>query len=647
MAKTKRFPRKQASDVSVHRIGIATGLSVTIAFVVIFSALGFSGQAADKQSASNDPKAIQADSQPSASIHRSRKLQSSRTGAGQLAARKPVARRVPSTSNAAGDHVALLRQLLTQQQLQIAAQQKQIAELRGAIEEQKHLLEAATKGSQAETLQARNLDQVATLLPVIPAAAPATTKGDAVPAPAPRSPRPEAVTQDQMQGYVQRVDQLSKVVDTTITSLAGFKLGGDFRLRLDAAVRASNSFAGPYQNVRGNYRMRFNLDKALNDQISFHLQLGSGLANNPLTYNTGFGGFAARGPLFIGEAWASYHSNSNLDLLGGRIPELFADDSRFLFKEDIRFDGFQENFKIPAGSNPLGITRVELRAGQYILTNPNVPVLPSAKACAAAPAQVITKLPATIITAAALPTNCAYLSAGYLPGGKVRDADLFHQGFAVFGDLKPGWHHLFVLDVQWYRNQNQIALAATAAGAPLVVGAIYGTSSFLPITGTGTATTTPGGATFTAPHFQVAHVKYRIGYDGWKVKDHEMPAYLEFHAARNVGTSFLNNAVMGIASFGDTKKAGDVRLLYGYAIKEGNSMISEVTDDYLGTNTSVNMRTHEIRFDVGLSRFLAWQNYLYIQNEISGNDAARHFFVPIPTGTATQYRLQSQLQFKF
>ncbi len=63
MAKTKRFPRKQASDVSVDRMGIATGLPVTIALVVIFSALAFSGQAADKQSAPIDPEAIQADSQ--------------------------------------------------------------------------------------------------------------------------------------------------------------------------------------------------------------------------------------------------------------------------------------------------------------------------------------------------------------------------------------------------------------------------------------------------------------------------------------------------------------------------------------------------------------------------------------------------------
>ncbi len=188
-------------------------------------------------------------------------------------------------------------------------------------------------------------------------------------------------------------------------------------------------------------------------------------------------------------------------MVGGRLPELFADDSRFLFKEDIRFDGFQETFKIPTGHNALGISRMELRAGQYILTNPNVPVLPSANglhrrarsgdyiSCRRPSPQPVTP-----------PASCAYLNAGYLSGQKMRDADLFHQGFAFYADIKPGWHHQFAGDLQWYRNQNQIALAATTAGAPVVVGAAYTVrAGFLPIPGTGTATTTPGGAIFTAP----------------------------------------------------------------------------------------------------------------------------------------------------
>jgi hypothetical protein len=50
---------------------------------------------------------------------------------------------------------------------------------------------------------------------------------------------------------------------------------------------------------------------------------------------------------------------------------------------------------------------------------------------------------------------------------------------------------------------------------------------------------------------------------------------------------------------------------------------------------------------LGLTHFLAWQNYLYIQNPVSGNDPARHLYVPYPVGAATQYRVQSQIQFKF
>jgi len=543
---------------------------------------------------------------------------------------KPSAGAVTQESKAARpDRVSALQDQLSRQQDQLAAQQEQIAALRQALEAQRQLLERALAGSRAGTPAIPNLGQVASLAPAIPSGALANGNGagSLMATPKPAGPVP----QESMRGYVERVDELSKTMNTTVASLAGFKFSGDFRLRFDSTDRSSNKVAGPTQNNRGNYRMRFNVDKPLTDQLSFHFQLGSGLMNNPLTFNTDFGGFATRGPIFLGEAWGSYHPNSNVDLVGGRLPELFADDSRFLFKEDIRFDGFQENFKIPIGSNPLGITRVEVRAGQYILTNPNVQVLPSAKTCASASA----------------PATCAYLSAGYLPGQNVRDADMFHQGIAFYADLKPGWHHQFGADLQWYRNPNQIALAATTAGAPVVIGPQFGTTSISAVPGTGTATTTPGGAMFTAQHFEVAHLKYRIGYDGWKVGDHEMPAYIEFHGARNVGIGYLNNAVMGLVSFGDTKKAGDVRLLYAYGMKEANSMISEVTDDYFGTNSGVNMRTHEIRVDLGLNRFLAWQNLFFIQNEISGNNAARHFYVPLQPGAATQYRLQTQLQFKF
>ena len=610
----------------------AIRLTMQVMFVGVLLAFCFSLQAADRSTQSADREIKGVNSQPT-HVNKGEK---------------------PPAAGAASDEVAVLKQQLELQQKQMEIQQKHMEQLEAALAEQKELLTRtvtalqANQTSQGTAASPPALGQVASLVPVIPSGTPHGGDLGGGPPLAQKSPDPVSqANEPSTQSYVEKVDSLSKSVNTTLAYLAGFRFSGDFRLRFDTAPRTGTNYAGQVHNVRANYRARFNIDKALNDQLSFHFQVASGTANNPLTYNTDFAGFAARGPIFIGEAWASFHPTSNIDLLGGRLPELYADDSRFLFKEDIRFDGFQENFKVPVGSNALGITRFEVRAGQYVLTNPNVPALPSAKACTPAPPQVITSLPATITPPASLPPNCAYLAAGYRPGGKVGDADLFHQGFGIYGDLKPGWHHHFIADLQWYRNQNQIALATTAAGAQVVIGPLYSTSSFLPIGGTGTATTTPGGATFTAPEFQVLHGRYRLEYDGWKVKSHEMPAYLEFHAARNVGVGFLRNAVMGIASIGDTQKAGDVRLLYAFALKEGNSMISEVTDDYLGTLSGVNIRTHEIRFDLGLTHFLAWQNYLYIQDPVSGNDPARHFYVPYPVGAATQYRVQSQIQFKF
>jgi hypothetical protein len=50
---------------------------------------------------------------------------------------------------------------------------------------------------------------------------------------------------------------------------------------------------------------------------------------------------------------------------------------------------------------------------------------------------------------------------------------------------------------------------------------------------------------------------------------------------------------------------------------------------------------------VGLAKFLQWQNILYIQKEISGNDPARNFYVPIPAGAGTQYRAETQLFVNF
>jgi hypothetical protein len=104
---------------------------------------------------------------------------------------------------------------------------------------------------------------------------------------------------------------------------------------------------------------------------------------------------------------------------------------------------------------------------------------------------------------------------------------------------------------------------------------------------------------------------------------------------------------MGTLNVGQVKKFGDVRFLYIFGYKQANALISQVTDDDLGTGTGVNIRTHNIRVDLGLTKFLQWQNLLFIQDELSGNDPRRNFFVPVQKGTNTAYRVQSQFQFTF
>ena len=105
---------------------------------------------------------------------------------------------------------------------------------------------------------------------------------------------------------------------------------------------------------------------------------------------------------------------------------------------------------------------------------------------------------------------------------------------------------------------------------------------------------------------------------------------------------------MATLNAGQIRKAGDVRLLYFYAVKDANSMISQFTDDHLGTNSGVNVRVHSMRGSTwALARFLQWQNTFYIQNEISRNDPARHFYVPVQEGTATQYRFESNIFVSF
>jgi hypothetical protein len=415
--------------------------------------------------------------------------------------------------------------------------------------------------------------------------------------------------------------------ETAPRSFGPFRFGGDFRLRLDGIVRPAYNSANPgqpslphAQNIRGRYRFRFNMDADMNPAVSFHAQLATGPANNPLTLDQDFAATIAHHPFLINEAWIDIHPKKGFSLQGGKVQEVFADNLRFLFDDDITFNGFNERFSHEFKKPVAGFRRIEFRAGQYIFSNPNVAVV--------------------------TPGNLG--PTGAVIGSTGRAAQMFHQGVILEQGLSSKASQQFEADVQVFRNPNQIQFASTAAGVPIIVQNGLGITLSGPIPGTGNATTTSGGAIYSARNFQVTRLTYRLDYTGLKSARQEYPLTLNLQVARNVGTGQpQRDAMLANVKIGRIKGRWDQSFLYMFGIKGANSMISQLTDDDLGTSSGVNIRSHFFRFDLGLAKGIQLQNLLFIQNELSNSGQFPNFFVPMGAYTPRQYRFQEQILFIF
>jgi hypothetical protein len=199
-----------------------------------------------------------------------------------------------------------------------------------------------------------------------------------------------------------------------------------------------------------------------------------------------------------------------------------------------------------------------------------------------------------------------------------------------------------------YRNPNQIALASTANGVVLLIQPGIGLALSGPLPGTGTATTTPGGAIYTARSFKVARLTYRLNYAGFERDGHMYPVTFNVQFARNVGVGIAErDAWLAAAQVGKITKRGDMSFLYLFSSKGANSLISQVTDDDLGTGTGVNIRTNHFRFEYGLAKKVTLQSLFFIQNQIRNSGDFPNFFVPLGAFAPRTYRLQQQLVFSF
>src|SRR6266496_4958622 len=159
---------------------------------------------------------------------------------------------------------------------------------------------------------------------------------------------------------VATVDQRLKKLEDRVLQVGPFKFSGDFRLRADGILRSASKAPDPplahAQNVRARYRLRLNFDTDVNPVLSFHGQLATGPVNNELTLDQDFSSTTARHPFFLSEAWIDYHPRKSLQLQAGRVQEVFADNSRFLFDDDVRFNGFNEKYIWSLKQKPLDLT---------------------------------------------------------------------------------------------------------------------------------------------------------------------------------------------------------------------------------------------------------------------------------------------------
>jgi hypothetical protein len=432
---------------------------------------------------------------------------------------------------------------------------------------------------------------------------------------------PKAEPQPQAATVEKRLDK----VENDIKKIGPIRLSGDFRLRFDGIFRSATEPPDPplehVQNARARYRFRLNLDANIHPNLKFHAQLATGPVNNPLSTNQDFTSLGARPAFSLSEIWISYNPTPSLQLQGGRVPNVFADNSRFLFDDDIRFNGFNERYALTLKRNALHFSKVEFRAGQYILTNPVVAVV--------AP-------------------NSPLARAGAVVGSTGRSANLFHQGLLADQKFNERWSSQIGGDIQLYRQPNQIQLASTQEGLVVLVQPGLGLALSGPLPGTGNATTTPGGAIYTAPGFQIARLTYRLNYAGFKYGKRDFPVMFNLQLARNVATGLNErDALLTALQVGKSEKRGDMAFRYVFAIKGANALISQFTDDDMGTNTGVNIRTHHFRFDYRITDKVTFENLLYIQNSLRRSGQYPNFFVPLGDFAPITYRWQPQLVVEF
>ena len=205
-----------------------------------------------------------------------------------------------------------LKEKVEGQSEQIAKQSLELESERAAVRDELDKIVKLESELRVPTAGGEGL--VASAAPTSPVLGPGSA-----PAAAPGSDAAVQVVQQQAPPGQGSVDRRLGDLEQRLKKLGPLSFSGDFRFREDAF------FGGPSdhsldQNLQ-NYRLRFNVDMQLSDDLSGGFTLASGNINDPTSTNQTLTGFYARKPIALDRAFIQFHPNDfkPLTLVAGKF----------------------------------------------------------------------------------------------------------------------------------------------------------------------------------------------------------------------------------------------------------------------------------------------------------------------------------------
>jgi hypothetical protein len=162
--------------------------------------------------------------------------------------------------------------------------------------------------------------------------------------PAVKMPAPEVTQSDLAQKVATLETDLGnsrESLEDRLKTLGPFAFSGDFRLR------AEPTFGGPadqsQDRFRERYRLRFNAEAVLNDQLKGGFSLASGDLNNPISTNQTANQDDTRTPIAIDRAYATYNPSwlRSLTVTGGKFTYPWF-NTELVWDKDLNPDGAAE-----------------------------------------------------------------------------------------------------------------------------------------------------------------------------------------------------------------------------------------------------------------------------------------------------------------